>query len=348
MPSIHHYWSWLVPKIRKMTEGICTLTTSSSMYQAWGDAELTVNLLCSVHNPNILEQAALARSDGPHFLSYFYFTNCLFNSSSNRGGKKWGFFYITVFNVSLIFTAVLVAAARNCSACHVLLSQDKGSSTLLLGSETSSDKGSWGSGLPPLVFCINPAKCFSTCTSELRNSSCFVVLGNPNRAITWCYRDVMLRAWRGSLLNSPGCCGFVSAGQGALGLVDLMVHPHHQVPAPEVPPLCQHPHSLILALLVTCYHTSAISVLNTASHSKSWEISLRDFPVASRNSRALWLLIKQLGGGNGINNIKQHSHSLGSYEILKPLCSCSNQPAWLCPAALGCLLLCWDCVARFW
>lgn len=116
--------------------------------------------------------------------SYLIFTlQIAYSTLVPTGGKKsGGFFYITVFNVSLIFTAVLVAAARNCSACHVLLSRDKGSSTLLLGSETSRDKGSWVSGLPPLVFCINLAKCFSTCTSELKKLLAFCGFGKSKQS----------------------------------------------------------------------------------------------------------------------------------------------------------------------
>lgn len=152
MFSIHHYWSWLVPKILKMTEDTCTLTTCSYMCQAWGEAELTGNLLCHVHNPNILEQAALVKSDGPQFSSFFTLQTA-YSTVVPIGEKKTvrSFFLIvcaiTVFNVSFIFTAVLVAAVRNWSACHVLLSQDKGSSTLHLGRETSKDKGSWVSVL---------------------------------------------------------------------------------------------------------------------------------------------------------------------------------------------------------
>lgn len=118
MFSIHHYWSWLVPKILKMIEDTCILATCSYMCQAWGDAELTGNLLCHVHNPNILEQAALVKSDGPQFSSFFTLQT-VYSTVVPIGEKKTcGFFVflgffkivcaITVFNVSFIFMQFLL------------------------------------------------------------------------------------------------------------------------------------------------------------------------------------------------------------------------------------------------
>lgn len=79
-----------------------------------------MNLLCSVHNAYIMEQAALVRSDGPQFLSYFTFQTA-YSTVVPTGGKKQLFglvfflivFAVTVFNVSFIFTAVPLATSRN-------------------------------------------------------------------------------------------------------------------------------------------------------------------------------------------------------------------------------------------
>lgn len=218
-----------------------------------------------------------------------------------------------MLNVSSIFTAVLVAAVRNCSACHVLLSQDKSSSTLHLGSETSRDKRSWVSVLDSTYVLYKSCQVFLHLHSRVKETPpvlCFwETQAEPSLGATGMW---LLRAWRGIPFEQPWLLWLCLTKPRSFGVSGYRGTSTPSDPAPvcccqlsQTPnvqhrhlaasPLCQHPRSLILALLVTCYHTSAISVLNTASHSKSWEIALRDLPVASRNSLALWLLIKQLG-----------------------------------------------------
>lgn len=223
--------------------------------------------------PYILEQAALVRSDRPQFLSYFTLQTA-YSTVVPTGGRKHLFFFsvvfaITVFNVSFIFTAVPVATARNRSAYHILLLQDKGSSSLRLGSETSRDKRSWVSVFSPLLFFTNLAKCFSTCTAQLKRLPMPCVFEKSEQT-----HHLVLQGWdcwgsnTGSLLTSLCYCGFVSASQGALGLVDIVVHSHHEMPAwvccchlsqtPKMQhwhmaanPLLHDPRLLILALLLT-------------------------------------------------------------------------------------------------
>lgn len=98
-----------------------------------------MNLLYSGYKPHALKQAVLVRSGRPQFMSYFTLQTAYSTAVPTRE-KNYSFFFlfcsvITMFNVSFIFTVVLVTAARSRSACHILLLRDKGSSAQQLGSE---------------------------------------------------------------------------------------------------------------------------------------------------------------------------------------------------------------------
>lgn len=104
-------------------------TARSCLYQALVGAELAANLLYCVYKPHILEQAATVSSDGPQSLSYFILQTA-YSTAVLTGEKTYPFCFehvITVFSVSFAFTAVLVPAKGNRSACHLLLWQYKSS-----------------------------------------------------------------------------------------------------------------------------------------------------------------------------------------------------------------------------
>lgn len=232
-----------------------------------------------------------------------------------------------MFNVSFIFTAVPLATSRNWSACHVLLLQDKGSSSLYLDSETSRDKGSWVSVFSPLLFFTNLAKCFSTCTAQLKRLPMPCTFEKSKQT-----HHLVLQGWdcwgpnTGSLLNSPCYCGFVSPSQGALGLVEIVVHPHHQMPAwvchcqlsqtPKVQhwhmaanPLLQDPHLPCSWSLLShiSNHSIKYSFLQQilGDFSERFSCCLKKLPCSLTFNKAI-------RKKKGMNNIKQHSYSLGS------------------------------------
>lgn len=96
--------------------------------QAVVAAELAANVLYFVYKPHILEQAATVSSDGPQSLSYFILKTAYSTAVPTGEEKPYPFCFecvITVFSVNFVFTAVLVPAKGNRSACHLLLWQYK-------------------------------------------------------------------------------------------------------------------------------------------------------------------------------------------------------------------------------
>lgn len=96
--------------------------------QAVVAAELAANVLYFVYKPHILEQAATVSSNGPQSLSYFILKTAYSTAVPTGEKKPYPFCFecvITVFSVNFVFTAVLVPAKGNRSACHLLLWQYK-------------------------------------------------------------------------------------------------------------------------------------------------------------------------------------------------------------------------------